>query len=156
MELLSNILSTDVAVLVAMVCVLVAYGAVFGTALVLRVIVALPIAAFLYGVFPYTHTLVEQFATLPEWLVPFVLFALLVAVGVWALTRIVGDGYGNKRPVHILVVALVCTMLLLAIAHALLPIESLYTFGDQLHAFFASPATLFWGTAIGLLALFAI
>lgn len=156
MDILSFIPTTDVAILIGLVAAVILYGALFGTALLLRVAASLPIAAFLYSAFPYTNSLVTYIPALPTAITSFVIFFLLLILCVWILTRVVGEGFGSKRPLHLLITAAVLVGIFLAVAHALLPIQTIHEFSDSMQSFFSSPTTLFWVTLVGLLALFTV
>lgn len=123
-----------------------------GTALLAVLTVALPIAAFLYTVFPYDGIIRAVFGS---W-TPLAAFLGLLALATWVVTQTLGSGFGGSRPMHILAVSVALTLSIVVIAHQILGLGELFGFNASLESFFSAPASLFWIIALGLVALFLV
>jgi hypothetical protein len=151
-EMLSLAMAPDLAVVTVLLAVLIIYGVIQGTGVLLSVALALPIAGFLYQVFPYQLEL----ASLSPWSPP-VLFILLVLFTIWILQRTIGLASGSNRPIHIVITAVALTALLISFSyHVVLLPEGLYDFGNTFDAFFGSTTNFFWIVALALLTLFVV
>jgi len=157
---MENILSssgmTDIAILGVLIALFIIYAVWRNTGLLLSVSIALPIAGFVYQIFPY-HENVASF--LPTALAPWaslVLFCLFLLFALWILQRTIGAAFGSGRPLHIVTTSVALAVLLISFSYHVVPIENIYDFGSSFDSFFGSINTFFWVVSLALLALFVV
>jgi len=157
---MENILSlagaTDTAILGVLVAIFIIYAVWKSTGLLISIVISLPIAGFIYKIFPY-HSEVANFfsSSLAPW-TALVLFILLTLITLWILQRTIGPASGNGRPIHIVTVAVALAVILISFSYHVVPIDGLYDFGGTFDTFFGSPTSFFWVLTLALLALFVV
>ncbi len=155
-ELLNSAFATDVAIIVLLITIFTIYAALRGTGLLISLLISLPIAGFLYNIFPYNDQVQSLLpATFEPW-TPFVTLFLFLILLMLILRRSVGSMHGSRRPIHIAITAVALTVLGISFSYHVVPIEHLYDFGATFDGFFESPSSFFWVMTLSLMALFVL
>lgn len=143
--------AADIVVFGTLVGLFVVYAVWQHTGLLLSLALSLPIAGFLFLLFPYRLAL-DAFS---PW-APLGLFALFVLCTLWVFQRTVGIASGSGRPLHIVTTALALAVLLIAFSYHVVPLNGLYDFGSTFDSFFGSTTGFFWIVTLAMLALFVV
>lgn len=154
-QFLTSSALTDVAILGVLIALFILYAAWQSTGILLSIAIALPIAGFLYSLFPYVPE-VQGFLPVPDTWANIFVFAIFLIASLWVLQRTIGFASGNGRPLHIVTTALALSALLIAFSYHIVPIDQLYNFGATFDAVFDSPSHFFWIVTLALLALFVV
>ena len=149
MQQLFGFATTDLAVVGTLLAIFILYSLWQGTERLLSLLLALPVAGFLYIIFPY-QSWVTSFVPAE---VVFLIFTLVI---LWIVKSAVGGFRGGNTPVHILGVSVVLTLLLIVFSYNIIPIEEFYDFKEPFDTFFESTKTLFWITVLALGVLFML
>lgn len=155
-ETLSLAMASDVAVIILMIAIFILYAVIRGTGLLHLLALSLPIAGFLYLVFPFKDTVISLF---PEYLSSWgllLIFLVFVLFALWALYRIIGPANGGKRAFQVVVTAVVLTLMIVFFSYHVVSLENLYNFGESFDAFFSSSTNFFWALTLALVALFVV
>ena len=152
-QLIGAAASTDWAIVIALLVASAGYSYWKGTGFIISLILAMPIAGFLYTVFPYHEALANFVSPTFEPIVLF--FALLLAV-LFIMHRTTGFAVGSDKPLHIAGASVILTIMLIGFSYHIVPIEQFYNFGPSFDAFFGSVANFFWVTTIAIFALFVV
>lgn len=155
-ELLNSAFTTDVAVIVILIAIFVIYAVFRSTGLLISILLSLPIAGFLYNIFPYYTTVQSLLPKAFEPWVPFVILFLFIVPLMLVLHRSVGPVHGSRRPIHITITAVALTVVVISFSYHVIPIDSLYDFGATFDGFFESSQSLFWFVSVALLALLVV
>lgn len=155
-ETLSLAMASDVAVVILMIAIFILYAVIRGTGLLHLIALSLPIAGFLYSVFPYKDAVLSF---VPEYLDPWglvLVFVVFVLFALWSLYRIIGPANGGKGALQVVVTAVVLTLMIIFFSYHVISLENLYNFGESFDSFFSSTTNFFWALALALLALFVV
>jgi len=149
--LLSLTPAADFAVVGILVALFILYAFWQGTGLLITIALSLPIAGFLFLIFPYK----TQLEMLTPW-APLLLFIGLVVAALWVLQKTIGTASGSSRALHIVTTAITLTLLLITFSYHIVPIENIYNFGSTFDSLFAPATNFFWVVALAILALFVV
>ena len=155
MEFVSTLGITDITIVAVIMTICVVYALWRDTGLLVSTALALPIAGFMYALFPYTES-ITALLPLGTTGASLLLFTLFVLLTLWIFQRTTGIASGSERPLHIVITATSLTTLLIGFAYHVVPIETLHDFGPTFDSLFASATHFFWIAAVALLALFIL
>lgn len=135
---------TDVVVLASFVAAFIVYGTWRGTDGLLSILLALPVTAFLYSIFPYHERVETLFASSPSGVAPLGVFVVLLLGVLWVFHRTFGSAHGGSGALHIIATAVGLTALLVTLSYVLVPAIDVYTFSPAIETLFAAPVAVFW------------
>lgn len=148
--------ASDFALAASLIAVFVLYGAFRSTGMLLSIALSMPIAGFLFVIFPYHTEIVSFMPAAFELWVPILLFGLFLLLTLWILQRTVGIASGSEHALHIVTTALALTAIIIAFLYHIVPLEEIHDFGSTFDMLFASTTNFFWIVILALLALFVV
>ncbi len=132
----------DVLVIGLLLIAFVIYGFMRGVKALSELALAIPIAAFVYTIFPYKL----------GWGEP-ALFAIITVVSAWVLNRDTSGLSDNREIFKILLASSGATALVVVISAGIIDFSTLYTFGPKVTSILASATYKFYITAVSLVAI---
>jgi hypothetical protein len=155
-ELLSTAVVADAAVVAVLFAIFILYAVWQDMGALIVTAIALPVAAFLFGAFPYTESIAEWFPESLRDFTPLALFIVFLLLCVWIVRRTVGTGVGGKRALHVLAVSAALTAMVIAFTYHVVSVAPIYDFSPMFDSIFGSTTYFFWIIALALLALFVV
>lgn len=147
--------ASDFALAASLIAVFILYGAFRSTGMLLSIALSMPIAGFLFVIFPYHSEIASLIPVLGAWS-SLLLFGLFVLLTLWILQRTVGIASGSEHTVHIVTTAFALTAIIIAFLYHIVPLEEIHDFGLTFNMLFASTTNFFWIVILALLALFVV
>ena len=129
----------DVLVIGLLLIAFVIYGFMRGVKALSELALAIPIAAFVYTIFPYEL----------GWGEP-ALFAIITIASAWVLNRDTSGLSDSKEFFKIMLAASGATALIVVVSAGMVDLSALYTFGPKVTAILASAKYKFYITAAAL------
>lgn len=160
MEVLLSTYTFDVFIVAATFAVIALYNSIRGVGISLIVAVIIPIASFLYSIFPY-HSQVADFAAkiLPlhsNIVASSVIFSVLLAVSLAIPRTITRSGFNERRLWRIVAVSTITTIFVLILTFKTLSLDEFGLFSENAVTILSNDTFSFWVLIFSLIALFFV
>lgn len=160
MEALISTYAFDTLVILAIFALIAFYNSMRGTGISLIIAVAIPIASFLFFLFPYftevTNILTRITPEYGEMVAKNLVFVALLAISLSLPRTIVNSGFNRRSLWRVIAISVITTVFILILILNTLDLEEFNLFSDTFKSVLTSNVSSFWIIIISLLALFFI